>query len=173
MVDADIPPDRERDPVAKRQPGEGRDGCRTPMQWDDSLHAGFTAQDASATWLPLNDDYRTHNVAGELTDPTSMLSLYRRLFALRKKTPALSQGDYEAIDGAPDGCFAYLRQEDTQRMAVLLNMTSYPLRVNLPGIGIGAVAVSTHLDRSGPVSLTDLELRADEGVVIELSTGTT
>jgi alpha-glucosidase len=173
MVDADIPPDRERDPVAKRQPGEGRDGCRTPMQWDDSLHAGFTAQDVSATWLPLNDDYRTHNVAGELTDPTSMLSLYRRLFALRKKTPALSQGDYEAIDGAPDGCFAYLRQEDTQRMAVLLNMTSYPLRVNLPGIGIGAVAVSTHLDRSGPVSLTDLELRADEGVVIELSTGTT
>jgi hypothetical protein len=58
-------------------------------------------------------------------------------------------------------------------MAVLLNMTSSPLRVNLPDIGIGAVAVSTHLDRSGPVSLTDLKLRADEGVVIELSTGTT
>jgi alpha-glucosidase len=173
MVDADIPPDRERDPVAKRQPGEGRDGCRTPMQWDDSRHAGFTGQEASATWLPLNNDYRTHNVAGELTDPTSMLSLYRRLFALRKKTPALNQGDYEAIDGAPEGCFAYLRQEDSQRMAVLLNMTSSPLRVNLPGIGIGAVAVSTHLDRSGPLSLADLELRADEGVVIELSTGTT
>ena len=87
--------------------------------------------------------------------------------------PALNQGDYEAIDGAPDGCFAYLRQKDSQRMAVLLNMTSSRLRVNLPDIGIGAVAVSTHLDRSGPVSLTDIELRADEGVVIELSTGTT
>ena len=173
MVDADIQLDRQQDPVAKRQPGQGRDGCRTPMQWDDSRHAGFTTQNASATWLPLNDDYRTHNVAGELTDPTSMLSLYRRLFALRKKTPALNQGDYEAIDGGPEGCFAYLRQEDSQRMAVLLNLTPSPLRVNLPGIGIGAVTVSTHLDRSGPVSLTDLELRADEGVVIELSTGTT
>jgi hypothetical protein len=55
-------------------------------------------------------------------------------------------------------------------MAVLLNMTSSPLRVNLPdtGIGTGAVAVSTHVDRSDQVSLTDLELRADEGVVIEL-----
>jgi hypothetical protein len=56
---------------------------------------------------------------------------------------------------------------------VVLNMTSSPIRVNLPGIGIGAVAVSTHLDRSGPVSLTNLELRANEGVVIELSTGAT
>ena len=97
-----------------------------------------------------------------------MLSLYRHLLALRKTTPALSQGDYEAIDGAPDGCFAYLRLERSQRMAVLLNMTSYPLRVNLSGGGAGAVAVSTHLDRSDQVSLTDVELRADEGIVIEL-----
>jgi alpha-glucosidase len=168
MVDADIQPDRQQDPVANRQPGQGRDGCRTPMQWNDSRLAGFTAQDTPATWLPLNDDYRTHNVAHELSDPTSMLSLYRQLLALRKMKPALHQGNYEAIDGAPDGCFAYLRQESSQRMAVLLNMTSSPLRVNLPGIGTGAVAVSTHLHRSGRVSLTDLELRADEGVVIEI-----
>ncbi len=83
-------------------------------------------------------------------------------------TPALYQGNHQAIDGAPDGCFAYLRQENSQRMAVLLNMTPSPLRVNLPDTGIGTVAVSTHLDRSGHVSLTDLELRADEGIVIEL-----
>jgi alpha-glucosidase len=170
MVDADVQPDRRQDPVANRQPGQGRDGCRTPMQWNDSRHAGFTAQDTPATWLPLNDDYRTHNVAGELTDPTSMLALYRRLLALRKMTPALHQGTYETIDGAPDGCFAYLRQEKAQRLAVPLNTTSSPLRVNLPdtGIGTGVVAVSTHLDRSDRVSFTDLGLRADEGVVIEL-----
>jgi alpha-glucosidase len=168
MVDADIQPDRQQDPVANRQPGQGRDGCRTPMQWNDSRHAGFTTQNTPATWLPLNDDYRTHNVAGELTDPTSMLLLYRRLLALRKMTPALHQGNYAAIDGTPDGCIAYLRQENSQRMAVLLNMTSHPLRVTLPDTGIGTVAVSTHLDRSGHVSLTELELRADEGVIIEL-----
>jgi alpha-glucosidase len=168
MVDADIQPDQQQDPVANRQPGQGRDGCRTPMQWNGSRHAGFTAPDTSATWLPLHDDYRTHNVAGELTDPTSMLSLYRQLLALRKMTPALHQGNYKAIEETPDGCFAYLRQEASQRMAVLLNMTPSPLRVNLPGISTGAMAVSTHLDRSGRVSLTDLELRADEGVVIEL-----
>jgi len=47
-------------------------------------------------------------------------------------------------------------------------MTSSPLRVNLPDTRIGTVAVSTHLDRSDQVSLTDLELQADEGVIIEL-----
>jgi glycosidase len=138
------------------------------MQWNGSAHAGFTAQETPTTWLPLNHDYRTHNVAGDLTDPTSMLSLYRRLLALRKTSPALSQGNYEAIDGVPDACFAYLRQESSQQVVVLLNMTSSLLRVNLPGIRTGAVAVSTHLDRSGQASLTDFELRADEGVVIEL-----
>jgi len=168
MVDVHIPLDRQHDPMANREQGQGRDGCRTPMQWTEGRHAGFTAPDAPAPWLPLNDDYRTHNVAVELTDPTSMLSLYRHLLALRKTTPALSQGDYEAIDGAPDGCFAYLRLERSQRMAVLLNMTSFPLRVNLSGGGAGSVAVSTHLDRSDQVSLTDVELRADEGIVIEL-----
>ena len=168
MVDADIPPDRQLDPAAINDASQGRDGCRTPMQWDEGRHAGFTVQDTPAAWLPVNDDYRTNNVARGLTDPTSMLSLYRRLLALRKMTPALYQGNYEAIDGAPDGCFAYLRQENSQRMAVLLNLTSSPLQVNLPAIGNGAVAVSTHLDRSDRVSLTDLELRADEGIVIEL-----
>lgn len=168
MVDAAIQPDRQQDPLANHDAGQGRDGCRTPMQWDNSRHGGFTAQDAPLTWLPLNDDYRTHNVAHELTDPTSILSLYRRLIGLRKMTPALHQGNYEVIDGSPDGCFAYLRQESSQRMAVLLNMTPSPIQVNLPRIGTGAVVVSTYLDRSGRVSLTDLELRADEGVVIEL-----
>lgn len=168
MVDVDIQPKQQQDPQGNRGAGYGRDGCRTPMQWDDGRHAGFTAPDTPATWLPVNYDYPTHNVAGELTDPTSMLSLYRRLLALRKMTPALHQGNYEAIDGAPDGCFAYLRQESSQRIAVLLNMTSSPMRVNLPSIGSGAVTVSTNLDRSDRVSLKNLELRANEGVVIEL-----
>ena len=168
MVDADIRPEQQQDPAARRRGGRGRDGCRTPMQWDDTRHAGFTAPATSAPWLPLNVDYRTHNVARQLADPTSMLSLYRRLLTLRKTSPALSQGDYEAIDGAPDGCFAYLREEGPQRMIVLLNMTSSPLRVDLPGIGSGDVAVSTHLDRAGSASLGDLELRADEGVVVAL-----
>jgi len=168
MVDADIQPDRQQDPAANREGGEGRDGCRSPMQWNDSRHAGFTAPDRSAAWLPLNDDYQTHNVAGELTDPTSMLSLYRRLLALRKMTPALYQGNYESIDGVPNGCFAYQRRENSQQMTVLLNLTSSSLQVKLSGFGTGVVAVSTHLDRSGHVSLTDLELRADEGVIIEM-----
>ncbi len=168
MVDADIAPEQQQDPMAKRGAGPGRDGCRTPMQWNDRRHAGFAAEDTSAPWLPVNDDYGTHNVARESSDPTSMLSLYRRLLALRKVTPALNRGNYEAIDGAPDGCFAYLRQENSQRIAVLLNLTSSPLRVSLPGIGAGLVAASTGLDRSGRISLTDLELAADEGVVVEL-----
>ena len=56
------PPDQVRDPFEKNVPGigVGRDGCRTPMQWDATAGAGFST---AAPWLPLADDYSSENVA--------------------------------------------------------------------------------------------------------------
>ena len=87
MRDAAIPADSKRDPV-------GRDGCRSPMQWSDARNGGFST--SASTWLPCGD-FKAVNVARQLNDPHSMLSLYRRLIELRKSTPALVEGSYRAI----------------------------------------------------------------------------
>src|SRR5258705_13677946 len=91
-----IAPERGGDPFEKNGPGigVGRDGCRTPMQWDATRYAGFST---STPWLPLADDAAHENVANLDADAASILSLYRALIGLRKKLPQLISGDYMPI----------------------------------------------------------------------------
>ncbi len=83
--------DLVRDPWEKNVPGLrlGRDPVRTPMPWDATAAGGFTT---GKPWLPLNADHATRNVAALSADPSSILSLYRALIALRRGSPALRQG---------------------------------------------------------------------------------
>jgi alpha-glucosidase len=95
MRQVEIPPDRVRDPFERNVPGigVGRDGCRTPMQWDASGNAGFSRVDP---WLPLAEDWRSDNVANLREDASSIWNLHRRLLRLRKEIPALSIGHYRS-----------------------------------------------------------------------------
>ena len=140
--------------------GKGRDGCRTPMQWDASVNAGFTTGEP---WLPLNADWREHTVAAEEVDPDSMLSLYRRMLAFRRSSDALRAGSYRDLPDVPEGVLAYVRGE---RLLVALNLTGDPRQVHVPP---GTVAVGTHRDREGTTVAGAIELRPAEGVVVELA----
>lgn len=126
-----IPPDRIRDPQHFRQPqlDIGRDRSRTPMPWSAAAFAGFST---SEPWLPLNPDWPTRNVAAQSDDPTSMLSLYRRLLALRRATPALTTGAMVLID-VPAGVLAYRRSADGEDRTILLNLTDRPVAVDWTG----------------------------------------
>ena len=76
---------------------KGRDGERTPMQWDASnAQAGFSTN--PRTWLPVTPDYRTVNVQSEPADPESLLNWYRRLIALRRSNAALRSGRTVMLD---------------------------------------------------------------------------
>ena len=106
----------------------GRDGERTPMQWDSSLHAGFTTAEP---WLPVNSDYRSRNVAAQEADPVSLLSWYKALIALRRSSAALLEGAISFLDLHPD-VLAYERAADSgKRVLVLLNFSSRIRRVSL------------------------------------------
>jgi alpha-glucosidase len=72
MLQVPIAPAQVQDPFEKRISGigVGRDGCRTPMQWDATSNAGFFL---AAPWLPVADDFRRENVENQRRDPTSML----------------------------------------------------------------------------------------------------
>jgi alpha-glucosidase len=102
----------------------------------------------------------------ELTDTRSMLTLHRRLIALRRAHPALSIGSY-ARASVDDDVLSYIREYAAERVQVMLNFSHTTRRIDGPD---GHVLLSTHLDReSSPVS-GSLELRPDEGVVLRLGT---
>jgi alpha-glucosidase len=168
MTDVPIPPERQQDPWGLRVPGLGRDPCRTPMQWSAAPHAGFAPPATARLWLPLAGSYREVNVEHQITDPDSLLNLYRRLLAYRRATPALAEGSYRPLEGVPHDVYGFLRQAGKQRVLVLLNFSDTEQRVDLPDLGLGRLVISTHLDRQGAASLDPIGLRSGEGIIVEL-----
>jgi alpha-glucosidase len=169
MTDVPISPEQQQDPWGIRVPGLGRDPQRTPMQWDSGPNAGFSSPEVKDLWLPLSDDYREMNVARQLDQPDSILNLYRRLLAYRRMTAALQVGAYIPIDGVPEDCFVYLREiSDDDRVLVALNFSSQVQMLDLADFGKGKLVVTTYMDHTGPIDLSRLSLRGDEGIVVEL-----
>ncbi len=99
-----------------------RDRCRTPLQWSAAPNSGFSLPGVTP-WLPVNPNYAQGvNVAAQEDDPDSLLNFYRRLLHLRRATPALIAGEYEAL--APDeDVFAFKRQTVEQTVLVALNFS--------------------------------------------------
>ncbi|MET4200712.1 alpha-glucosidase [Bradyrhizobium sp. LA8.1] len=162
-----IAPEDVRDPFEKNVPGigVGRDGCRTPMQWDASPASGFSGV---RPWLPLPEDHIRENVADLEADSRSILSLYKRLIALRKASPALVEGDYHPIAAQGD-LLIYRREAEGVAMIVVLNLGPDPIAVTSSAIRFGSeILLSTFLDREGERLEGVLDLRGNEGVVVML-----
>ena len=119
------------DPIGKiGWPKEkGRDGERTPMQWNASAEAGFTT--SPKPWLPIPPSSKTCNVATEAQDPNSIYSTYKRLLSLRKTEPALRDGSYKSIDEQNPSVFSFLRQTAGSTVLVSLNMSAQPQTLSL------------------------------------------
>jgi alpha-glucosidase len=155
---------------------KGRDGERTPMQWNNDPHAGFSQ---AAPWLPVPPSSKTHNVEAEIKDGSSILSVYRRLLALRRENPALRDGEYLALNQGDPHVLCYLRryQHDGKHTSVLvaLNMSAEKQQVNfdLSAEGISPGPVHTLLSTAGkqPVQADwrQMSLEPFEAYVGELS----
>jgi len=170
LKDVPIPPELVQDPREKNEPGLGlgRDPARTPMPWDGSANAGFTT---GRPWLPLNRDWRRRNVAALAADPRSILTLYRRLIALRRRRAALQVGDYVHAHVEGD-LYAYERRRGGERLFVGLNFGHEEQTLTLPDDAPrGRLCLSTHLDREGEAIERSARLRPAEGVVVELARG--
>lgn len=152
------------DPWGQNVDGAGRDVCRTPMQWDNGPNSGFT-QEGVTTWLPVSNGT---SVSAQQGQATSMLTLYQRLLAYRKKSPALQWGSYQAVDEVPEGCFVYLREAEGKRMLVILSFSDQHQNLQLDFLGEGMLVLSTHLDRDEDVDLNNVNLRPHEGLLIRL-----
>ncbi len=168
MANTAIPPERVQDPFENSVPGlgVGRDPSRTPMQWTAGEYAGFSTREP---WLPVSNDSPVVNVEVEDTEPGSLLSLYRELLRMRRSCAALTQGSYEPLVTRGD-LLAYVRRSPQNGLLIALNLGSAPLDLDLASVGMqGRILLSTHLDRADASVLADIALRADEGVIVELT----
>jgi len=117
------PPGKKYWPIYK-----GRDGCRSPMQWNDSNFAGFSTV---KPWLPVHPNYFRRNVASQQADPDSLFNFTKKLLALRKEIPALCQGDFIPLE-TPPGMLAYLRRTVEQSVLVAANFSNQDMKFSLP-----------------------------------------
>jgi alpha-glucosidase len=166
MAQVTIPYERIVDPEGKNlwPHHPGRDGCRTPMQWDDGPFAGFSAVEP---WLPVSADAGSVNVALQARDPASLLACYRALLQLRRRSPALRLGDLRWLSprdpGASRQTLAYVRELEGERKLVLLNFLDAPDRVELDLPDARRVAFGTHRTAGaclepGPITLQPFEV---------------
>jgi alpha-glucosidase len=160
------PPERKqdvKDPIGiTGWPREkGRDGERTPMQWDASAQAGFTT---GTPWLPVPPSAQTINVAAQKKDPYSLLAWYQSLIRLKKTVPAFERGANIMLDVENTNVLSWLRQAPgAAQVVVCVNFTAEPQTVNLAtgGAGIGPRHVKTLLKTPGaadPQSLRAIKL---------------
>ena len=127
-LDAGLTPEDALRAVAKFS----RDNARTPMQWSDADHAGFTT---GTPWLKVNPNYTSINVKEQLDDPDSVRSFYKKLIALRK-APEFKEtvvyGTLEPYLEEQHNLMAYYRKAD-KTLLVIGNYQKEAQEVKLPG----------------------------------------
>lgn len=101
-----------------------RDNARTPMQWSAAPNAGFTT---GTPWIGVNPNYVTINAEAQEDDPDSVLHFYRRLIALRKELPIITEGDYTLLLDDHPQIFAYARSWQGQRLYAICSFSAQTL----------------------------------------------
>jgi len=169
MKDVPIAPDQVRDPAEKNQPGQGkgRDPERSPMLWLDKPNAGFTTPDAHP-WLPLQHDWTLENAAAQSQNPRSMLTLYRRLLALRRLHDTLHAGAIADVT-AEGSILRYRRvalpEGNSTDFLILLNLGDDVATTTTPP---GTIVLTTVLDGEGSHVEGPTLIEAGEGLLIAL-----
>lgn len=121
---------------------KGRDGERTPMQWDSSIYGGFSKH---SPWLPVNGDYKHKNVAKQKEEQSSLLSYYCKLIWTRKKTICLTRGDISFLTTHPKDLLIYKRKYQRDTCIILLNFSNDHMPLPLIIEGQYNVLLGTHL----------------------------
>jgi alpha-glucosidase len=110
---------------------KGRDGERTPMQWNDGPNAGF-AKAGVTPWLPVPPTYKEVNVTAEEKEPGSLFDWYQTLIHLKKTDRAFAQGDNVMLDTANTRVLSWMRQiPGSPSVVVSVNFTADPQTVSL------------------------------------------
>lgn len=108
-----------------------RDGCRTPMQWDSTIHAGFSAS-SKGTWLPVHPCFKEVNVAGELADTNSLLNTFKKLLTLRKSLPSVQNGTLKVVNTGNNKLLSFTRSFKDEKVMVIINFSEKNFIIDHP-----------------------------------------
>ncbi|WP_179945188.1 glycoside hydrolase family 13 protein [Paenibacillus durus] len=137
---------------------KGRDNARTPMQWDASEHAGFTA---GQPWIRVNPNYTEINAAGELENPDSIFHYYKKLIRLRKENNVIVYGDYKLLFPEDKELFGYTRTLGETTLLVLCNFYGNTVSYEIPEelAGEKELLISNYSDEVSAGTLRPYEAR--------------
>ena len=135
---------------------KGRDNARTPMQWDDSKHAGFTMGEP---WMPLNPNYTVINAKAQVGDPDSVFSFYQKLIRLRKQLPVITEGDFTLLMAEDPHVFAYTRCDGRQTLLVACNYSGEEARLDSEAKTRGEMVLTNYTQKGAADVLRPWEVR--------------
>lgn len=123
-----------------------RDHARTPMQWDDSLNAGFSDV---KPWFALNPNYKQINAKEAIDDKQSVFYHYQKLIQLRHQSDLIKFGSYEELDPSDDQVFAYRRRYQGKTLLVLSNFTAQAVSRDYSQATASDLLISNYDDDKG------------------------
>lgn len=145
---------------------KGRDNARTPMQWDDREHAGFTTGEP---WIAVNPNYKEINVKHAIQDEESIFYYYKKLIELRKNNEIVVYGTYDLILENNPSIFAYVRTYEEEKLLVIANFTADECVFELPeDIIYSESELLIYNYNVENVSIENITLRPYEAMVFKL-----
>ncbi|MFX1538723.1 MAG: hypothetical protein ACFFDI_31435, partial [Promethearchaeota archaeon] len=170
-----IPKKALRDPIANLRVlgipvGKffGRDGCRTPMQWDNSKNAGFSPDPNTIPWLPISSNSDLINVKVQEKDEKSMLSYFKAVLSIRKTENVLSEGTLDNLNIPRKNCLMFERKDHQEGVLVILNFNKKQIQITNPYPSSKAIFSTEEfiISRDTTNSLT---IHAYEGLLLKFS----
>jgi len=132
---------------------KGRDGCRTPMVWENSDQNGSFTQ--GRPWLPVASEHLAMSVAAQEDDPSALLHHYRRAVAFRQAHSALSMGDHDKVR-ATGNVVHFTRSHRGQEIFCAFNISDTPSNLDVPSgvwTPIGDELGAAHVSADGRLHL--------------------
>lgn len=143
---------------------ENRDNARTPMQWNNSINAGFTT---GKPWFHVNPNYTEINVKQQLNDKFSILSYYKALIQLKKSDLIYTYGKFNMVDAENEQVFAYTRTFKNNTVLIVANLTNEVSELNLPfELDISSVDIKLHNYLLNDINLD--HIKPYESFVVEI-----
>lgn len=140
---------------------KSRDNARTPMQWDDTPQAGFTA---GLPWLPVNPNYQEINAKAETADPDSVFHYYKKLIALRKTHPVIVYGRYELLLPDSEELYVYTRTLEEEQLLVVCSFSDHETAYTLPDAFVGTPCLISNVENV--YDKTEMTLQPYEAFVL-------
>ena len=143
-----------------------RDHARLPMQWDNSVNAGFTS---GTPWLALNDNQAEVNAQTEIEHENSIFHHYRQLIALRKSAEygeVITYGKYQLLDQYDTDIYAYQRNYHDKTLLIIANFSKKTL-TRTYNAQIRHILLNNY--QNDPVSLKQLNLAPYQALVLDIS----